>query len=62
MDWFLYDRDLRHEKVIFYHSRRDMRLNEISRFSLTFEAPIPQNGQTHLNNSSQIADELFECV
>ena len=24
--------------------------------------PIPQNGQTHLNNSLSIADELFECV
>ena len=24
--------------------------------------PIPQNGQTHLNNSLAIADELFECV
>ena len=24
--------------------------------------PIPQNGQTHLNNSLAIADEVFECV
>ena len=24
--------------------------------------PTPQNGQTHSNNSSAIADELFECV
>ena len=24
--------------------------------------PIPQNGQTHSNNSLPIASELFECV
>ena len=24
--------------------------------------PTPQNGQTHSNNSSAAADELFECV
>ena len=30
--------------------------------SLTLSAPIPQNGQTHPNNSSAFADELFECV
>ena len=30
--------------------------------ALTLKAPIPQNGQTHSNNSSAIADELFECV
>ena len=29
---------------------------------LTLSAPIPQNGQTHSNNSSDIADELFECL
>ena len=29
---------------------------------LTLKAPIPQNGQTHSNNSSATADELFECV
>ena len=23
---------------------------------------IPENGQTHANNSSAVADELFECV
>ena len=27
-----------------------------------FEALIPQNGQTHSNNSSPKADELFACV
>ena len=26
---------------------------------LTLYAPIPQNGQTHSNNSSELADELF---
>ena len=30
--------------------------------SLTLEAPTPQNSQTHSNNSSAAADELFECV
>ena len=32
---------------------------------LTLQAPIPQNGQTHSNNSSTKAakaDELFECL
>ena len=24
--------------------------------------PTPQNGQTHSNNLSAIADELFECI
>ena len=30
--------------------------------ALTLYVPTPQNGQTHSNNSSAIADELFECV
>ena len=30
--------------------------------SLTLRAPTPQNGQTHSNNSSALADELFECI
>ena len=29
---------------------------------LTLYAPIPQNGQTHSNDKSAFADELFECV
>ena len=29
---------------------------------LTLSAPTPQNGQTHSNNSSAIADKLFERV
>ena len=29
---------------------------------LTHQAPTPQNGQTHSNNSSAIAGELFKCV
>ena len=29
---------------------------------LTLKAPTPQNGQTHSNNSSAVADELSECV
>ena len=29
---------------------------------LTLKAPTPQNGQTHSNNSSATADELFQCV
>ena len=28
----------------------------------TLKAPTPKNGQTHSNNSSEIADELFGCV
>ena len=31
-------------------------------YFLTLEAPTPQNGQTHSNNLSAKADELFECV
>ena len=30
--------------------------------TLTFEAATPQNGQTDWNNSSAIANELFEYV
>ena len=29
---------------------------------LTLSAPTPQNGQIHSNNSSAVADELFDCV
>ena len=29
---------------------------------LIFQAATPQNDQTHSNNSSAFADELFECV
>ena len=29
---------------------------------LTLQVPTPQNGQTHPNNSLEIADKLFECV
>ena len=29
---------------------------------LTLQAPTPQNAQTHSNNSSSVAYELFECV
>ena len=29
---------------------------------LTLKTPIPQNGQTHSNNSSAVTNELFECV
>ena len=29
---------------------------------LTLSEPISQNGQTHSNNSSAFANELFECV
>ena len=31
-------------------------------YDLTLYVPIPQNGQTHSNNLSALADELFECV
>ena len=31
-------------------------------FLLTLYAPTLQNGQTHSNNSSATADELFKCV
>ena len=29
---------------------------------LTLKVPIPQNDQTHSNNSSATVDGLFECV
>ena len=28
----------------------------------SFQAPTPQNGQTHSNNSLAKADKLYECV
>ena len=31
-------------------------------YELTLTAPLPQNGQTHSNNLSGTADELFDCV
>ena len=31
-------------------------------YELTLKAPLPQNGQTHSNNLSETADELFDCV
>ena len=30
--------------------------------ALTLQEPIPQNGQTHPNNLSAVANELFDCV
>ena len=30
--------------------------------AVTLKAPTPQNGQTHSNNSSTKANELFGCV
>ena len=45
--------------------RTDIRLEEYlepCQKSLTYSAPTPQNGETHSNNSSAVADELFECV
>ena len=55
VDWFLYYRDLRHERVnaIFMRYRK-----EIS----SMKAATPQNGQTHLKNSSATTGELFEYV
>ena len=29
---------------------------------LTHQAPTPQNGQIYSNNSSAVANQLFECV
>ena len=34
----------------------------IGREKLTFEAPTPQNGQTHSNNLFTVASKLRECV
>ena len=31
-------------------------------YVLTLYTPTLQNGQTHSNNSSVVADEMFECV
>ena len=31
-------------------------------YELTPKVPLPQNGQTHSNNSSATADKLFDCV
>ena len=30
--------------------------------NLPFKPPTPQNGQTHSNILSAVADEVFECV
>ena len=35
---------------------------EVTRMAVKSLSPNPQNGQTHSNNSSAKADELFECV
>ena len=39
-----------------------MKANNVITYYLTLYAPTPQNGQTHSNNSSAKAEELFECV
>ena len=35
---------------------------QIFKLALILSAPTPQNAKTHSNNSSAVADELFECV
>ena len=42
-----------------FHSYPLTPILEIVKLTL---APTPQNGQTHLNNSSARVDELFKCV
>ena len=34
----------------------------VEAIEFTLLTPTPQNGQTQSNNSSAVADELFECV
>ena len=41
---------------------REKREREERERDLTFQAPTPQNAQTHSNNSLSVAYELFECV
>ena len=36
--------------------------NDLNEFDSSFQAPTPQNGQTHSNNSLAKADKLYECV
>ena len=38
------------------------RHNFLESCPLTLQAPTPENGQTHSNKSSAVADKLFECV
>ena len=44
----------------YFHSLTIIILFPIFNSPLTLQAPILQNGQTHLN--TEIADELYECV
>ena len=37
-------------------------INAFALFVLTYQTPTQHNGQTHSNNSSATADELFEYV
>ena len=48
MDWFLCDRDLHHGRI-----------NRLM-IPLTLQAPTPQTGQTHSNNSSATARFLYD--
>ena len=70
MDWFIYDNDLRHERVKI-KCMHDMtsetqtrksndvtggnKINYIYCETLTLYVPNPQNGQTHSNNSPAFA-------
>ena len=48
---------------LFKHVSLSATANQLHQnFVLFLSAPTPQNDQTHSNNSSAIADELFECV
>ena len=48
--------------VYIYSYRTAVYKVTVTRKQLTLKVPIPQNGQTHSNNSSVTADKLLECV
>ena len=58
---FLYPRKTP-ENQKFFEVFREYRKKLVTWNRLTLEAPTPQKGQTHSNNSSDVANELFECV
>ena len=61
-----------HETCVFNYSESSNKIPFWAKFlrwnsekynhTLTLWTATPQNGQTHLNNSSTFADEFFECV
>ena len=50
------------ENLRFSNVFRGIKKEKFAWNGLILSAPTPQNGQTHLNNSSPKANQLFQCV